>query len=257
MKIPHPKLPKFAGKINRHPRRLIIIAVVMLLGAGIVTFSTFSYLNWRAVSDRSGRAQTTLKSLIDASLGNSASTEPVKGQIDTIIKDFNEMYGVNLCTSPAYFQWQTVIPALKDIQNTCNSTFSDSLAVIQGLKDLSVFIALEQSSAESVKTAITSTAKSTDYTASAKVWSDLAIRYSSKANTNFQSVEVKIISAATDIATAYSALSTALTAENKSGLDSALSELQIKYAVLADIATTAVSAKTKLVDTLANQYIKL
>jgi hypothetical protein len=254
MKIPHPKFPKFVGKINRNPKRLIIIAVVVVLVAGIVTFSAFSCLNWRDLSDRSNQAPITLKSLIDTSLGNSDSKNAVKGQIDTIIKDFNKMYGVNPCVSPAQFQWQTVVPALKDIQNTCNSTFSDSLAVIDSLKNLSAFIDLEQNSAKSVKTAIESTVKSTDYTASAKVWSDLAASSSANSNNKFQSVSDKIKSAATDIATAYTALSTALTAQDKSGLDTAISGLQSKYDELVSINNTATVEKTKLTDRLMGQY---
>lgn len=257
MKIPHPKLPKFIGETNHPTRRWVIITIITLLLASIITLGVFSYLNWRDLSNHSNQAPTILRSMIEESLGNKDSTEVASNQITTIIKNFDSLYGVNPCISPVQFQWQTIIPAVKEIQESCNKEFLNSLTVIQKLKDILAFITLEKTSTSSIRTAIDTTANSGDYAVSAKVWSDLATSVLSKTDTNFQPVTDKIKNVATDIAAAYTTLSSALTAKNKSSLDAAVVNLQKKYDALTTINSVAITERTVRIDLLTKQYQSL
>jgi hypothetical protein len=232
------------------------MTIVTVLFATVVTFGVFSYMNWHSQAQHANHAPAALKSLIENSLGKD-TTVAASDQIATIIDDFDKLYGDSPCVSPPQFQWETILPAIQDIQHTCDTNFSNSLDAIKSLKTLLAFINLEKTSATSIKTATESTAKSTDYSASAKTWSDLAKDYSLVADTEFQPVADKIKSVATVVATTYTALSSALSNQSKPELDKAVLDLQKAYKTLSTINTISLAERTKLVDSFTDSYRNL
>jgi predicted negative regulator of RcsB-dependent stress response len=98
-----------SGISIRHPKRLVVIIISVLVLAALATYGVFSYNNWREFDQNSQKAATSLKAAIDSSLSSDKTSPAADVRIDTLVSDFNETYGENPCQVSVWYSWQTVI----------------------------------------------------------------------------------------------------------------------------------------------------
>ena len=111
----------------KHPKRLVILIISIIVFLGLATYGTFSYFHWREFDQNSQKAATSLKTTIDDSLASDKTSLAPSSQIDTIVKDFDKAYGENPCQVSVWYSWQTVIPQLQSMRTSCNDRFAVAL----------------------------------------------------------------------------------------------------------------------------------
>jgi len=235
-------------------KRIIITTASVIVGLAVITYGILSYLAWNGIDQASLAAATHLKTSMNTSLGSGQTSGAVSDQIDGIVSDFDKTYGSNPCGVSALYSWETFIPGIKSVQDTCNQRTSAALAVIGALKPLSAFLKADKTVAAAVTAAVTTTANSTDFTADAKAWRDLT---TANKTTSFQLVASKITEVAGGIATAYTALATASTNQDKDAFDAATTDLTNAYKPLPDINTIAIATQKLLTTAVTTAYDKL
>ncbi len=235
-------------------KRIIITAASVVVGLAVITYGILSYLAWNSIDQASLAAATHLKTSINSSLGSGQTSGAPSDQIDSIVTDFDKTYGSNPCGVSVLYGWQTFIPGVKSVQDTCNQRTATALAVISALKPLSAFLKADKTAAAGVTGAATSTANSTDFTADAKAWHDLG---AANKTASFQPVAAKITDVVDGIGGAYTLLAAASTNQDKDSFDTATASLAGAYARLPEINTVAVATQKQLTTTVITAYSKL
>lgn len=241
-------------RLHLPSKRVFIVTASVIVFLALGAYGLLSYLAWNGIDQASLAAATHLKTSINSSLGSGQTSGAVSDQIDGIVTDFDKTYGSNPCGISALYSWQTFIPGVKSVQDTCNQRTTAALSVVSALKPLSAFLKADKTLATAVTAAVTTTADSTDYTADAKAWQALT---TPDKTASFQPVATKITEVATGIATAYTALATASTNEDKAAFDAATNDLKTAYAPLPDINTVAIATQKQLVTSVMNAYNNL
>jgi len=239
----------------KHPKRVIIIALVSLLviAAGIYAF--LSYQNWQQFDQRSQASAVSLKTAIDESLGNESSAETPAEQIDKVINNFEDTYGDTPCETTSLYSWQTVVPAVNEMQNSCTSRSSSTLAVINALKPLSQFLKDQKVAAATIAATIEATKEPSDYSVAATLWQENTKTL--PGTEQFAPVTNKINEVTGLISSAYSALASASTVEDKAAFDAAITSLQTAYQTIPSIHAIALEAQTSLTTAVTEAYKKL
>ena len=241
-------------RIHLPPKRIIITAASVVVGLAVITYAILSYLAWNGIDQASLAAATHLKTSMNSSLGLGQTSGAPSDQIDSIVTDFDKTYGSNPCGVSALYSWQTFIPGVKSVQDTCNQRTTTALAVVSALKPLSAFLKADKAAAAGVTGAATSTANSADFTADAKAWHDLG---TATKTVSFQPVAAKITDVVDGIGGAYTLLAIASTNQDKDAFDAATVDLKTAYGALPDINTVAIATQKQLTTTVMNAYNKL
>lgn len=241
----------------RQSKRLLIISVAVLVFATVGTYGIMSYLHWNDFNNRSASASNSLRTAISASLGTEKAPSSAPDTINTLVREFEEKYGQSPCQSPAVFNWQTVLPAVKELQDNCNQNFSNSLNVIEKLKPLSVFLKDQAEALTEVAEVTEATKNPTDYTAASTSWKSLTESTKLSQSNSFQPIVASIQSSASLISAAFTALATSNNNEDKAAFDAATSNLTTAYASLANVTTATKTEQTKLISQLIEAYDKL
>lgn len=242
----------------RHPKRIVVIIISVIVFLALGTYATLSYLSWRDFDQNSQVGATSLKTAIDASLGSekTTTTSPAS-QIDSFVADFNKTYGDNPCQISQWYSWQTVLPYLRTMRTTCDDRFKVALEVIENLKPISQFLKDEKRAADLFTASIDATKAPTDYASASTVWKNTAESALLSTNTNFKLVTSKSIEVALAISVAYANLQSAVSNEDKAGFDTATTALQTAYSSIEPLKTTLSDERTKLITTFTDSYKKL
>ncbi len=241
----------------KHPKRLIIIILSIIIVTGFVTYGFFSYSYWREFDQNSQKASNSLKTAIDNSLGSDKTSPAVIEQVDTVITNFENAYGTTPCTVSSWYGWETILPQLKAMRDTCDKRFATTLAVIKDLKPLAQFLKDEKKASELLVAAIEATKTPADYAAASATWKAVADSKELSTTDDFASVRTKSIEVSSAISAAYTALSSAQSKEDKVAFDTATTTLKTAYVALDTLKTTANEQRTKLVTSFVDAYKKL
>lgn len=238
----------------RHPRRVIIISAIALLAVAIGIYAFMSYQNWNELQKRSGEASASLKSDIEDSLGAKESDTSVATQIDAIVTDFERKNGENPCQSPRLYSWQTVLPALKNNQSTCEEKITAARETIAALKPLSTFLKDQTKATAAVSATIEATKAPTDFTAASASWKALATSADLSQTSEFKPISISIIASSELIANAYTALAVASKAEDRTAYDEAIEKLKVAYGTLVTVSASSKVEQTRLVNAAVAAY---
>ncbi len=241
----------------KHPKRLIIIIVSVIVVAALAMYGTLSYLHWQTYDQDSKKAATSLKAAIDSSLGSDDTSPSPQVQIDTIVTDFEKAYGTDPCGVSSWYRWQTVISQLNEMRDTCTSRFETALKVIKTLKPLSEFLTDEKKASEVLATTTEATKAPTDYAAAASIWKNASESTQLSDADNFMAITTKFTEVASAISAAYTALADAISNEDKAAFDTTTANLTAAYTGIDQIKTTVNEERTKLVSTFITSYKKL
>lgn len=241
----------------KHPLRLAIIIAAALLVIGASIYGYFSYTNWQDLDKHSQAVSANFKASIDSSLAAESPTATPAEQIDQLVADFDKENGENPCTVASLYNWQTVLPAVQTIKQDCRQRVADAVAVVKTLKPLSSFLEQQTAASTAITTTITQTKPSTDYEANAAAWRTLADNSLFSTDNEFKNVALKAKEAILGVSGAYTALSAAVKAEDKSAFDSAVTALTNAYTALSGIGETAKIDQQALVTSIIEAYKKL
>jgi hypothetical protein len=143
------------------------------------------------------------------------------------------------------------------MRTTCDDRFKVALEVIATLKPLSQYLKDEQEAADLFTATVEATKAPTDYAAASAIWKSAAESNDLSTKDNFEVVTTKSIEVATAISDAYAALATAVSKEDKAGLDSATTALQAAYSELDVLKTTVTTERTAVIKLFVTAYDKL
>jgi hypothetical protein len=216
-----------------------------------------SYLNWQSYNERSGEASKNLKTSIEKILGTENPSSTPTAQIDAVLQDFGKKYGENPCQLTSLYEWQTVLPMLKDKQTHCNDQFGTALEVIKALQTLSAFLKDQTKAASLVATTLESTKATTNYSLAAASWKEVTNSKELSESSQFKATSSKIKTSAASISDAFTALSKAIKNEDKANLNTATTNLTTAYESLADVSLIAKTEQSKLTTRFIELYNKL
>lgn len=241
----------------KRPKRLVVLIISLILALGVITYGIFSYLYWQEYANQGPKASAFLKSAISDSLGSDNTSSTPSAQIDTIVTKFEKDYGKNPCEVSALYSWQTVLPQLNDMRTTCNAGFTIATEVIKALKPLSQFLKDEKKATDLLAATLAATALPTDFTDAGNVWKTALESSELPKSDEFKAVRAKASEVVLAITTAYTALATAVSNEDKGAFDKALTDLATAYATIDQLKTTVNDERTKLITALIAAYEKL
>ena len=252
MKIKAPRI-----RLHRPRKRTVIIASIVVFIAALATYGFVSYTTWRNLDTESKQVSSSLKTAINESLGAEKPASSPVTAMQKLITDFEKKYSSAPCTVWPVIGWQTAIAQVKSLTQECEQRFAHALELIASLKPLIQFIQHEKKANDLVTTAIESTKAPTDYAAASAAWKSVVDSGDLNNTGSFQVVADKIKTVAEPLSAAYAALATASKNEDKAGLDAAIKALDTAYASIKDIGPLAVSTRSTLVETIADNYDKL
>lgn len=237
---------------KNHPVRTTILIFVSLIVIAAGIYAYLSFVHWSHLTGNATTATTSLKSSIDEKL--SAGTSVTPETIGAVITDFEAEFGSTPCESPDAYSWQTIIPAAADAKASCDTTFTAGLDTIDRLKTLMNFMNAQEVGAATIEGAINDTSE-TDYAANQQLWDGV--------NSNlptvdvFESTRAVITDVSEAISDAYGAVAEAITNEDRSGLDSAIEDLDSAYSRLPEVHTEAAVIQTSLIENFLTAYDQL
>lgn len=250
-------LTKHGHGIKASKKRIIIIVASVILVGVIVTYALLSVNYWRGYSDRSYSITNYLYDKINLTLGESSSNTPVSQQMDTIVSDFDKAYGKEPCTPASFYSWQHLFPGLKDLENACGERVKTSVAVIDAMKPVNVFLKAEPKANEVLKKAQEATADTTDYAAASTTWKNVADSPDISKDPAFKDVRDQIISTSNAISIAYTNLATASKNEDKDNFDIAIADLTAAYGQIGGLKTNTQIERTDIIKVFTDAYKKL
>lgn len=241
----------------KRPKRLVIIIVSALLVITLAGYGIFSYLHWQKYDQDTQKAASSLKTAVADSLGTGKTTAAPVTQIDAVIKNFEVAYGSTPCEISVWYEWQTVIPQLKDLRSRCDQQFATTLDTVSKLGTLSQFFKDESTAASLLVATLEATKAPTDYTAASAAWKAATESDQLSKDPHFKTIHDTFTEVASAISTAYASLAEATKNESKSGLDSTTTELQTAYGRIDELKTTVLQERTTIIKNFITAYEKL
>jgi hypothetical protein len=237
-------------------RRILLIGgalTLVVLGAysatSVWTWSTYksSYSSWK--KDVKSKFDTTM------SMPTGTSDQKTKwlAALDSTASIVSQQ---NRCNVGVFYNWQTVIPALKSDMTDCKNVQSamDTLysSLSAAIKSIRAEVTIASILAEPLKsTSVSDTAYSVEIEAWTKAQASLS---SVDAPNEIAGVKTAAISASLAIKTAWNALMTANTAQNASQYQNALNGLSQAYEGLNNVSSESGKALQKVGETLQKSY---
>ena len=241
----------------KHPKRLIVIIISVVVFLALATYGVLSYLHWQTYDKDSQKAATSLKtSVVDSFDAEKTQATPTT-QIDKVVKDFEKTYGSTPCEVPSLYSWQTIIPQTKELREQCDQKFAAALEVIKKLKTLSQFLKDEAKAATLLTATLEATETPTDYAAASASWKAASESDQLSNTAEFKDIHSKFTEVTAIISTAYGALATAVKNEDKAAFDAANTELVAAYGLVDGLKTKVLLDRTALIKSFITLYEKL
>lgn len=238
------------GYIATHRRRVALVAVVILLTAGVVAYVGYSVVQWRTLEQRAEDETTQVRSQVVRLTKLPTTPDAVNKRATDTRKTAQQ-----LCDVPELIEWQRhLVSAARAVHETCIKDYrvklmatADSLAKLKGrIADEEVLRDVIENHLHTIKKL-----KSDDYDAHREAWRTVS-RTSKEVSVDasLHSAQDAMVSTASDIAAAYDKLIAANKAEHREDFDAAVEEVQKGYSKLGKIQNLSVESYARLIDHL-------
>lgn len=246
MKIKH-HVNRLAAFLRRHRKAVVIISIIVAILGALLTGYIFSRQNWDDYKSSYNQFYTEAESNLENTLDqiSDKSDDSNSDKLSAIISLQDKLTSEidTICQPDSTFEWQKFISSIESEIQSCEDKKANLNITLEKLTKVTDYLTAEQAVAEIISSANSKTTKNNSvdkWNTISAFWTDAVTEVDKlTVSEEFESIKKSAKTYLTQISSAWKALSTANSDENRSDFETAEASLDTAYNNLQKLSTAS------------------